>query len=129
MRAIILVLSTTLILIAIGKILVSRRGEKTLGLLLPHPWIVAIVVGELSAITALAVDYSLTLTSTSANDFLWYNLLIYYRGTFPAIGVMQLVDFRPLSNLPGAALMAYFSAIVCDYVLLKLATLIREAWR
>ena len=119
-------------IIPIRQVLCSETKESNFGIQLSKKWLLGIVVAELILLFFLWIDFYITYEPEVADDFVWHNLIIYYRGIIPAIPILGGI-FGPLVDLFGTdqlnfylSIILYVSALVFDYFSLLIASIIRK---
>jgi len=124
MRALIFILSTVLILVAIYLVMKNKDG-RFWGLELQKKWILGITIGEFLLIVLALIDYNQNANVDIANDLLWHNMISYYRGALPIAGLSEIVDLKINKLIPIGFLM-YLGALLSDYIILKVASVIKN---
>ena len=124
MRALIFILSTILIFVAIILVLKNKSG-KFLGLQLKQKWVIGLVFIELALLILAILDYHKNVSSDIANDLLWHNMISYYRGVLPVAGLMEVADFN-LNKVFSTGLLMFVGALLSDYLILKVVSIIKS---
>jgi hypothetical protein len=124
MRAIVFILSTLIILAAITAV-IKHKGGKLLGLELSKKWLFGIIIAELLLLILAMVDYNMSSDSSIANDLLWHNMVSYYRGVLPIAGLAGIFDFK-MNNVVSNGLLMFLGALFSDYIILRVASLIKK---
>ena len=124
MRAVIFILSTLLILVAVIAV-IKHKGNKVLGLDLSKNWLIGIIGAEFLLLILAIADYNSHLDSNIANDLLWHNMVTYYRGVLPIAGLAEVIDFK-MNNIFSIGSLMFIGALLSDYIILRITTFIKS---
>ena len=124
MRAVIFILSTLLILVAVIAV-IKHKGNKVLGLDLSKNWLIGIIGAEFLLLILAIADYNSHLDSNIANDLLWHNTVTYYRGVLPIAGLAEVIDFK-MNNIFSIGSLMFIGALLSDYIILRITTFIKS---
>lgn len=124
MRTVILILSNILLITAIVMV-IKHNGKRFIGLKLNKKWVTAIVLCELVIAVLCYVGYTNSIDESIANDMLWNSLIANYRGVLPTVAITKIIDFRIPSSGIVQLLLIFLGALLFDYVVLKIVTLLK----
>jgi len=127
MKMLYFIISNLIIIVPII-FLFRYKGDKFLGLQLNKNWFFGLIIVEFIWIVICWVTYQSSINSSIANDFLWDNLFICYRGVLPMTGLLSIKDFSINANSTLILIPLYIITIVIDYIILKFFSVIKNSY-
>jgi hypothetical protein len=101
----------------------SYNEKSNIGVNLSKGWLSGIVIAELILIILGFINYETF--GTASDDILSLNLFVFFRGTIPLIGIMNINDFHLDASSMFALSVIFLLTLLFDYIFLFIASQIK----